>query len=163
MRWAQADRLWKKWHEAVASGRTPDEFLVDVSDESLIQLLLACPEGQERARDTVATHLWNRLRWSRRTIDELTTEITDRVRHTTDVLGKAAPVIHRLERAGIQEADPEREDPAPRPMELNAHDASLMIEAVKSAHADAQDVLRRLEAFAEKRVDLGRPEDVEDL
>lgn len=55
-------RHWAKWDAARAAGRQPHEFLGEISDESLAELLASAGVERRYEKDVIAVELQNRLR-----------------------------------------------------------------------------------------------------
>ena len=52
---------WARWNELRATGQTPADFLPQISDETLVELLAYAQEGTPVERNIIATELTNRI------------------------------------------------------------------------------------------------------
>lgn len=138
-------RLWERWDGAVAAGRRPHEFLQEVSDESLIELLAGATEQRQYERDLIATELKNRMVRLHKAMKRATDEVVATVNLLTDAVLDAEDIVHGVEtaaeahRQGIPEANEDLLAEA-------AHEASATIENVALRTDHAGEKSKELEA-----------------
>lgn len=92
VRWGQARGLWEMWDESLRQGARAHEILPHLSDETLIQLLMAA-EPARTERDIVATELGNRLVRRRRSLREACEEVADAIEGLQAALAGAPPAL----------------------------------------------------------------------
>lgn len=87
------ENRWSRWEEAIEAGKTPEEILPFLEDETIIELLASGnPERRRYELNILATELTNRLVRFRRLVDQAS-------RHTQDSLGEALGAAERADEA----------------------------------------------------------------
>lgn len=156
MRWGQAKDLWTKWDQSVTSGRTPADFLGDISDESLIQLLLTCPTGKAHERDIVATETFNRMLRTRERLKEVDRTVGEAAARLTEAVERAEPAVHATERIAKREKKGKIEMMDPEEAIEIAHKASEVIEEVVALKEASREAAEKLSEFRKERLQTGR-------
>lgn len=98
MHWDRARALWREWDEATRQGRPPTEILSRLTDEQIIDLLMALDSDRRYERDVLAAEAHNRLVRRRRELRQIVREATESVERVVRAMLGAWPEVVATER-----------------------------------------------------------------
>lgn len=133
------ENRWRRWDDAIREGKQPTEFLPQISDDSLVELLAG---GDIRARryemDIVATEILNRLRRTREGLHQAAIAATVGIDNVDRAAHRALNAVKRSESA-ILDHLAERND-------VVANEPEAAGAAVSAAQETAEKVTHAVEA-----------------
>lgn len=105
MHWERARAAWREWDDAIRQGQRPSDILPLMSDERIIDLLMALPSERRVERDVLAAEAHNRLVRRRRALRQVLRDATDALERVVTASGAPAIATAAAARLRAREAE----------------------------------------------------------